>query len=639
MKSYKTIFCIVSFLVIMQTACTDDVNNVTIITHEISFDIEASRTIETRSIASPQSQTSSYMLISEDDDSCYLQVETNNMDSSLHTTTRGAQKTASNLQTDGFKVSAYNSADGTTRGTAYFEFLTASYADSKFTPQSAGTAKYWPVGKLMFYAYYPAAVPATNGITQETNATTLTYTVPATPANHPDLMTAKLTNQQYTSGDGTASLTFNHALCAIMFQTGTDIAAGTINSITFSNVYTSGTYSLDGNTWSGQTTGSLSFTGLGKVTADNMSGTAILTDGNTLMMIPQTFNNNNQKITIDYTDAYGVNLQFNYILNGTAWTAGQCITYNIGGVRGITKVTDQTRNPLWYMAKYNSNLDGTFDKTNLNCSNGNYRWGLSDAITQFSGSSTREGYYTQGLVISNRDTEDNSARYHLPTKQEWLSIVPRNSSENNYSLYYRSGEYVNIEAGLLTELPCIFHHSSAHTATAYTSYWSESINSSVNFTRYAVRFLGTNYCSVWSYKALDVNPSIVLYDGSSYSQEPTSLARFEIKSEVIESISSSNTAKLTAIINALKNGTYVWSAYAVTRSLWACGYCGSNTGTVNYEQGRRGLYSSATPYSDVNAWYFNFGWQKDASNNICPYDYKVLNHQNRHGLSVRLFRD
>lgn len=327
MKYHQTSFFILSLLAIVLTACSEDIRNGLGLGHEIAFKIMPSQPAATRSAAEDKVPEPQPFVCQGD--TFYLQTEITPMDSTMgqQVTTRGAEKNASNLQADGFKVSAYNTSDGTTRGTSYFEYLTATYADSKFTPQDAGTAKYWPTGKLMFYAYYPAAT-ASNGITQGANASTLTYTVPSTPANQPDLMTARATDQQYTSGDGTAALTFNHALCAIKFQTGTDIAGGTINSITFNNIYTSGTYNLDTQTWSSTTSGNKSFTGLSKTTTEGTSGTAILTGDNTLMMIPQTFDNNNQTITIDFTVG-GTPHTLSYVLNGTSWGQGQCITYTI----------------------------------------------------------------------------------------------------------------------------------------------------------------------------------------------------------------------------------------------------------------------------------------------------------------------
>ena len=319
------------------TACTEDLANVFNSGHEIAFEIKTNSESNTRA-ASPAPEIEPVELTSNDGETFYLHTDITPMpdpviaDAEGSAATRGATKDATNLQSDGFVVSAYKTTDGTTRGDTYFEYKNATYASSKFTPQSAGSAKYWPAGKLMFYAYYPAAT-GSNGLATGSNASVITYTVPQTPANQPDLMTAKLDNQQYVRDEaagGTRELSFSHALCAIKFQTGTDIAGGTINSITLNNVYTSGTYNLDNNTWSDTSAGNVSYTGLNITTTEGVNGTDILTSSsNLLMLIPQTFTSDDQKITISFTDASSIDHTLSCSLKGTSWTRGQCITYSV----------------------------------------------------------------------------------------------------------------------------------------------------------------------------------------------------------------------------------------------------------------------------------------------------------------------
>ena len=75
--------------------------------------------------------------------------------------------------------------------------------------------------------------------------------------------------------------------------------------------------------------GNVSFTGLNVATTENTPNTAILTGDNTLMMIPQSFDDDDQKITILFTDGNSVQHSVSCTLNGTSWTQGQCITYTI----------------------------------------------------------------------------------------------------------------------------------------------------------------------------------------------------------------------------------------------------------------------------------------------------------------------
>lgn len=202
------------------------------------------------------------------------------------------------------------------------------------------------------------------------------------------------------------------------------------------------------------------------------------------------------------------------------------------------------------------------------------------------------------------------------------NIIP-----NDYNLF--NTEHLPVSSSnTYTEPSSVFHHANAHTATAYKSYWGNVFKSGYNYTRYSIRFLGTNYCSVWSYRLLDYVPV-----ASASTNYPSSTARLEIKSEVIGAISASETTRLSAIISALENGTYVWSSYALTRSLWFCGYCGSATGNVQYQQGSRALYMTATDYDTSNCYYFNAYSDDDY------YQARMVYHSKTHGLSVRLFKD
>ncbi len=549
MKRHIASFFILSLLAIVLTACSEDIRNGLGLGHEIAFKIMPSQPAATRSAVEDKVPEPQPFVCQGD--TFYLQTEITPMDSTMgrQATTRGAEKNASNLQTDGFKVSAYNTSDGTTRGTSYFEYLTATYADSKFTPQGAGTAKYWPAGKLMFYAYYPAAT-ASNGITQGANASTLTYTVPSTPANQPDLMTARATNQQYTSGDGTAALTFNHALCAIKFQTGTDLLSGEITSITFNNIYTSGTYSLDTETWSNTTIGNKSFTGLSVSSIHGTSNTAILTGTQTLMMIPQTFTASST-ITLNITDLDGRSRSVTFSLNGTSWAKGTNIIYTVNS----SSVTTYLRNPLYYVAKYYLNSSKTFETTG---GEKQYLWKQATMMTtKFAAqSSSYDGYQ-----IPAGEHSINGVPYHMPTANEWYSIIP--FTTNLFSTSITGGT-------VQTEGACTFGaDSSTKTAKAYKSYWNTYVSSN-GMLRYAIRFLGTKYCSVWRYRNI----------GSSASANRA----LEITAVLIDPIAETATSQLSTKMTQLTNGTFTWptsdnyTTGAFVRVFYVAGFAGGKEG-------------------------------------------------------------
>lgn len=390
MKFEKGIYGIMAISLFLQSSCSEQLDNI-VTGCKISFEIKKSE-IETMRSSNSMSGIQPRKMTCNDGNTYYLHTEVSTIQENVSTVMRGTQKAVADLQTDGFKVSAYNSSDGTTMGSAYFEYLTATFADNKFTPQSAGTAKYWPIGKLMFYAYYPAAT-ASNGIVQGSDASELTYTLPSTPANHPDLMTAKLTNQQYTSGDGTAELSFEHALCAIQFQTGNDIPNGTIKSLKLTGIATSGKYNLSTGEWSdknsGQTYNVTSFSN--QTTQTNTENIQIASGENTLMMIPQTLTSGIQRATITFNDGeqdhnlsvdlagvnwspglkivYTINttsLVWNYTLtatgNSTTYTGGT-VNYNVTSYRTLSTNT-ATKEPIeWEIMGYSTDWGKTFTTT------------------------------------------------------------------------------------------------------------------------------------------------------------------------------------------------------------------------------------------------------------------------------------
>ncbi|WP_262279913.1 fimbrillin family protein [Hallella absiana] len=191
---------------------------------------------------------------------------------------------------------------------------------------------YWPAtDKVAFYAYAP--IPSSsNGLTLSSGSTQGTpyidYALPATAENQPDLIVA--TNKGLTLASvGTnkaVPLTFDHQLTSIRFVAGPDMPSGKITSVGFTNIATKGRLSLGGN-WS--------TTAAGNYTISNMSlqltgsdNQEIVSSTKTLLMIPQSFTTDNQKIAITYVfDNNTYNLTGS--LKGTSWDKGQSIVYKV----------------------------------------------------------------------------------------------------------------------------------------------------------------------------------------------------------------------------------------------------------------------------------------------------------------------
>ena len=192
---------------------------------------------------------------------------------------------------------------------------------------------YWPAtDKVAFYAYAPIPSPSSNGLTLSSSSTAGTpyidYALPATAENQPDLIVA--TNKGLTLATvGTnkaVPLTFDHQLTSIRFVAGPDMPSGKITSVGFINIATKGRLSLGGN-WTTTATGNYTISNMslqltGSENQDIISGTK------TLLMIPQSFTTDNQKIAITYVfDGNTYNLTGS--LKGTKWDKGQSIVYKV----------------------------------------------------------------------------------------------------------------------------------------------------------------------------------------------------------------------------------------------------------------------------------------------------------------------
>lgn len=166
-------------------------------------------------------------------------------------------------------------------------------------------------------------------------------------------------------------------------------------------------------------------------------------------------------------------------------------------------------NPLWYMANYY--LAEDMESFDTNCG-----WGTNymfDWATTMSMGYTASSDQYDGYALPATPKTIGGVAYHVPTCMEWLSVFPPKDSE---TLYNESFIKTGSTNGVITEHPCTFGYSNetkysnssdntVNTGIEYQSYWSNyigwsTINVNDDFYRYAIRFLGTDYCSVWRYK-------------------------------------------------------------------------------------------------------------------------------------------
>lgn len=190
----------------------------------------------------------------------------------------------------------------------------------------------WPgSGNIRFFAYAPYG-GATHSAADHKGSPTITFTVNTDPEKQVDLMTTA-TAEVSGSNKSTVELHFKHALTGILFKAKDGMLSGTVNKITISGVYGSGTSIIGSNDWT-HTSDTYEYVLNGPFTvgsADNnyIQSPEALTDKNkTLFLLPQTLPTG-AKIAVSFTDNLS-QAERTLTANLTGkWEAGKLVTYSI----------------------------------------------------------------------------------------------------------------------------------------------------------------------------------------------------------------------------------------------------------------------------------------------------------------------
>ena len=288
---------------------------------------------------------------------------------------------------------------------------------------------------------------------------------------------------------------------------------------------------------------------------------------------------------------------------------------------------DVRRNPLWYVAKANLAAGGTAFSTIGSTSQG-YCWFWANAMTLgYTYNTTGYDGYAIPATPKPVTNSDPGSTWHMPTHMEWVSIVPGTAGFDVFSPANYSGETV------ITEPACSFGYNNdtkygkgntsnpaTPTGTKFKSVWSTYNNDSL---RFAIRFLGTPYCSVWKYQYLDYG---------------TTQGRLVISSRLIDQINPDETDRLAAMLTTIQSADFDWSDNerigAVQRVFYATGY---QTGVEGAAPGgsipyKYGGWWAATKLDTDRGWRLDANGNGDAYLNVGGSD--ILNPR-----TVRLFRD
>ena len=137
-------------------------------------------------------------------------------------------------------------------------------------------------------------------------------------------------------------------------------------------------------------------------------------------------------------------------------------------------------NPLSYVSS--TNLGGT-------------QGGTSPVYTLADGS----GLYAWSSTLVN-DINGANSGYHVPSRNEWFGIIPADFT--NASFVPGGGEWIFNFAGALSKNVEIGQTGSGTISITDKSYWVQYSSTEMR----AIRFIGTDYCSAWTYKTIAGSP-------------------------------------------------------------------------------------------------------------------------------------
>jgi len=282
--------------------------------------------------------------------------------------------------------------------------------------------------------------------------------------------------------------------------------------------------------------------------------------------------------------------------DGTNYAA---YTGNDKTVNVTVRDKNMTDNPLWWVAEFNM-AEGATDFVGEHSITGQYCFNFTDAATA------------------------NVSGYHLPNFDEQVSIVPMNSTGSN-------GENIFGLTGTsnFSEVACKVGGNSVAASTSV-------IKKNADNDYYAIRFIGTSYCSAWHYKfqASGTPCAGLLIESYQLSGVTTTDAATTMINDASFNSTFQNAyvASGSSSVNVSPASTTVTTNGYCQRFLPACGYRyninNGGSGTADDALGTGGYYWSATAKGSSGwYWYFFSG------------DLFERTDGQKWGFSVRLFRN
>ena len=277
------------------------------------------------------------------------------------------------------------------------------------------------------------------------------------------------------------------------------------------------------------------------------------------------------------------------VASGTATitvTSNATTNYNTASATYSVTVNAKTANmnPLYYVDTYN--VTGSTPARGSSDTD-NYFYNYSDA---------------NSISISG---------YHLPSQEEWFSIFPADYMASSESVLGTT-HYAASTSSTRTKTVKFRFDATTQAGISDESLWV----STGNTVSYAIRFIGTDYCSVWKYELTGSG------DGSSSGY------RLEVSSALIDYCKDATEANTWYTNNSGSLSTLFNGSLGSTNKFYARGYATGTSASATNVAGADGCYWSSSS-SGSN------GWHLDSSSAYTS----VRTDTQSYGFSVRLFRD
>ena len=369
--------------------------------------------------------------------------------------------------------------------TAYYD-LTVTRAPATISFGYPTPTEPWTTGT------YTQAVTDTGDATDNGD---VTYSVPAT--NDPN-NTCGATIIDASTGEVSFTKSGSVVVTATVASANTDCYTYSSTTAT----YTLNVTKIDHDLTLSATSGSVGAGSSATITVSDCHDTSLLsasaTAGNTIRVGSISVSGNT--ITVPTNGITPANVTVTVTCAANDYYNAASTTYALE----ITGSVDIKMNPLWYVAEYNmTNLPSSSTLTMGSTMNQCYFYSWADAMAKFSNNTTSKLAYYWG----NKTIQNQSGTWHLPTVYEMNSIIPSTISPIQYIASSTCVSLHSIAANdgtgaLFSETVNLsFGYNDVTKGTNGTymtenSYWYRKNAREL----YAVRYCGSNFCSIWKYE-------------------------------------------------------------------------------------------------------------------------------------------